>query len=948
MSELQVVTALPLLLLLVQPGQNYSVPLSGRWTLSDGDGIVHFNLTSTGTDAYSVLQEIGIISDPLSGYGDKELRYISYKNWTFSHYFRVEYPKVLKTTSLELNELDTFCCIYLNNRLLACTENSFIRTILPIDSVLCRGWNFLQLVFKPTPLMAKEAYQKLSPNPPLPACWPDIFRGECYVNAVRTTQAAFGWDWGPAFPIQGFWKLPFLRFDEVWLGDGLRFFPVMIKRGWKATVSVEVLRSSSIVRTDQCVCIYVKLGGGLMHEWTERCISPRHRETNVWLELPLASNATVRPWWPLGVQAGPHLYALKVQLRNPLGGPPIDRKSFWVGFREVKLIQDDVKVEERGYGKTFFFRINGEPLFVRGSNWIPARLFAGGGTDAVVMEAHLLQSAALGGVQMLRVWGGGRYEARRFYDLASRLGIMLWHDMMFACAMYKKPPSGEVDSAETEVRQQVRRLHHHPAIVVWATNNEVEVAAAQHWYGPKIDKQEYRRRFLDSIATIAMRSEIPTVQSPGYIPRRVLLSSPSNAESSTDPYGIDLNPQDPLSGDVHFYSYYEDLWDECTYPVTRFTSEYGIMSLPGPLAWLRSLDNSSSRPDDWMIRGQLMMHRLHKTDGIDILQRFIREKFGEPKVGQSKEETYTIWTYLTQLYQAIAYKTHINLLERHQCTIFTGVPNDSWDCISTGQGRSMGHLYWQLNDVWAAPTWSTIDVAGQWKIAHYLAIRGTASITHPIGRAVVSRVRNRVLVNWVPPINPPTDNRIRLSVVCSSILSFVPQPKVLFQSGDNFGPWKPNGCPLEVTNFTMKWLLSSCPSGVLTTVIENAVEQTNDTVLLLTPKEMAHQWPATAGSVSVTSVRRVNTTPPEIPSPPFRWDQAFEVKLRAKSPEIFVWLVIDPYINLDGWFSNSAFNMLTCEEHSLYYYIKGRIPVFEKRLWKAIRIYTLASIASSR
>ncbi|EUB64956.1 UDP-galactose translocator [Echinococcus granulosus] len=346
MSELQVVTALPLLLLLVQPGQNYSVPLSGHWRLSDGDSIVHFNLTSTGTDAYSVLQEIGSISDPLSGYGDKELRYISYKNWTFSHYFWVEYPEVLKTTSLELDELDTFCCIYLNNRLLACTENSFIRTILPIDSVLCRGWNFLQLVFKPTPLMAKEAYRKLSPNPPLPACWPDIFRGECYVNAVRTTQAAFGWDWGPAFPIQGFWKLPFLRFGEVWLGDGLRFFPVMIKRGWKTTVSVEVLRSSSIVRTDQCVCIHVKLGGGLMHEWTERCISPRHRETNVWLELPLASNVTVRPWWPLGVQAGPHLYALKVQLRNPLGGPPIDRKSFWVGFREVKLVQLGAKSVE--------------------------------------------------------------------------------------------------------------------------------------------------------------------------------------------------------------------------------------------------------------------------------------------------------------------------------------------------------------------------------------------------------------------------------------------------------------------------------------------------------------------------------------------------------------------------------------------------------------------------
>ena len=102
--------------------------------------------------------------------------------------------------------------------------------------------------------------------------------------------------------------------------------------------------------------------------------------------------------------------------------------------------QDDVKIEGKDYGKTFFFRINGEELFIRGSNWIPATLFAGRGMKT---KAELLHSAARGGVQMLRVWGGGRYEDRRFYDLAGRLGIMVWQDMMFACAMYKKPPKGE-------------------------------------------------------------------------------------------------------------------------------------------------------------------------------------------------------------------------------------------------------------------------------------------------------------------------------------------------------------------------------------------------------------------------------------------------------------------------------------------------------------------------
>lgn len=109
--------------------------------------------------------------------------------------------------------------------------------------------------------------------------------------------------------------------------------------------------------------------------------------------------------------------------------------------------QDNVTLNDQLYGKTFYFRINGEAIFVRGGNWIPATLFpakkSGQGGLGTVREAELLHSAAQAGIQMLRVWGGGRYEDRRFYDLAGHLGIMIWQDMMFACAMYKKPANGE-------------------------------------------------------------------------------------------------------------------------------------------------------------------------------------------------------------------------------------------------------------------------------------------------------------------------------------------------------------------------------------------------------------------------------------------------------------------------------------------------------------------------
>ena len=333
-------TTLLLISVFLRSGCSYTIPLSGYWSLTDGNLTTNFNLTLTGTDVFSVLWGNGLIGDPLSGNGDTNLRYISYRNWTFSHYFKIAYFDTLRNTFLVLGDVDTFCCVYLNKQLITCTENSFIQINLPINSIMHHGLNSLQLAFKSTPLMAKKAYERLSPNPPPPACWPSIFKGECYINAVRTTQAAFGWDWGPAFPIQGFWKLPRLRFDRVWLGDGLLFFPAMTgPSSWKAAISVEVLQGSSSSNVGQNVCIRVKLGGGLTNGWIQRCISLLHSETQVWIELPLISNITVRPWWPLGVHDGPYLYILRVELRYPNARFLLDSKSFWIGFRQVELVQ---------------------------------------------------------------------------------------------------------------------------------------------------------------------------------------------------------------------------------------------------------------------------------------------------------------------------------------------------------------------------------------------------------------------------------------------------------------------------------------------------------------------------------------------------------------------------------------------------------------------------------
>ncbi|KAM7540936.1 hypothetical protein Aperf_G00000022571 [Anoplocephala perfoliata] len=328
---------LSLLLIWIQTFRGHRIPLTGKWNLTNDEITVTFRLNTTfGTDIFSILQASGISPNPLIGYGDTVLRPISYRNWTYSHYFYLSYFEVRKAITLELDELDAFCCVYLNHRQIICTDNSFIRTAIPISPWIQHGWNFLQLDFKSTPLMAKLAYQKLSPNPPPPECWPSIYKGECYINAVRTTQASFGWDWGPAFPIQGFWKIPALRYGKVWLGEGLRFYPILQGSIWKAAVSVEVVGETPTRK----VCVYVKLGGGLMNDWEKLCFSTRQNRTSIWMELSLTGNASVKPWWPLGIRSGPHLYDLMIKLRSYRGGYPIDSRLFWVGFRQVELVQE--------------------------------------------------------------------------------------------------------------------------------------------------------------------------------------------------------------------------------------------------------------------------------------------------------------------------------------------------------------------------------------------------------------------------------------------------------------------------------------------------------------------------------------------------------------------------------------------------------------------------------
>ncbi|CAI2737285.1 unnamed protein product [Dicrocoelium dendriticum] len=607
-------------------------------------------------------------------------------------------------------------------------------------------------------------------------------------------------------------------------------------------------------------------------------------------------------------------------------------------------------------GLSFYLQINGVPVFAKGANWIPHRLLPGrvsgfmhnSTRDPSWDSKRLLRSAAMTGMNIVRVWGGGRYEPEEFYREADRLGLMIWHDMMFAVSTYPSRESPDpLDTVEKEVRRQVRRLHSHPSIVVWATDNEVRQAIMDNWYGGNRTQllAAFQDRFVGSVARAITEQErvpkdwIQLEESLKYHPRKCLISSPSNGIVTEQAKGTDRNPQDPRFGDVHYYNYYGNLWLETVYPVTRFTSEFGIQSLPSALAWSRSLSDPTEEVH-WDINGSLMKHRQHRA--ANELFALAAKLIGEPTELSDMKKRYIRWAYLTQLNQMMSYRAHINRLMRHQCRLVGST-------VQPDEKSSMGAMYWQLNDVWSAPTWSTIDAAGQWKMAHYGAVTECFR-SRRLGRVAVYVNGEQLEVDWIPP------NQSKIAVVpdvfvirCYTIMSLRPTAEwrinVDWQHYDT-------SCPVPVLTSSLSSMENRCnwtDSNVSGRIVHVSMEKEGEVVdgesytLLETPAEI--NWPKRSKDqgARVTQFREIPKSEVD-PQAPFTPTSVYALTVETILPELFVWLELNYTLDMEYWFSENAFNLLTTSSRWIHLYVSSSRFVSPERIHSAIILNTLTTI----
>ncbi|KAL3196770.1 hypothetical protein MRX96_015385 [Rhipicephalus microplus] len=634
----------------------------------------------------------GIIGEPYYGDGDVEYEWVGWESWKFHRTFVAPtYITDHRHVKLVAHGIDTACTVTLNGIDALNTSNMFVRYEVEVTSMLRRNNSIVVSCESPLRYALRKHELRVSSNttPVYPLCAPPEQRGQCHINLIRKMPCSFGWDWGPSFPSTGIWKpIELVAYNQVFIRD--------------VTVTTTQKRTKyQAHKWDIEVGVFFTLSRR----------APKHGTISVSLGASFLFSSVdieIEHWWPSGY-GNQKLYHLNVSMS--VDGEQCD-KVIRFGFRTVELVEDDISNDT--LGTEFYFKINGVPIFAKGSNWIPADIFPERVTEAYVRD--LLQSAKDANMNMIRVWGGGTYETDHFYDLADELGILIWQDLMFSVSEYPSD-NNFLRSVAAEVRQQVRRLQRHPCLIVWVGNNENENNLFFNFWGnAKSCLNDYRRLYTYTIKRVIDREDKS---------RPFLSSTPSNGRNGSPvlhntslPARLHLDmddvwkygsPNSEERGDLHYYEYWDYAWRPAMYPIARFVSEYGLLSHPSP-GTMRKIAPESTLVFPF---SPFLQARQHHSGGTSELIQSLYVYFGIAAHDSSfnrTEDGYAMVSYLSQVVQAEAVRTGCESFRRWRSYLDEG-----------GHGHTMGVLYWQLNDIWQAPSWSSIEYGGRWKMLHYFA-----------------------------------------------------------------------------------------------------------------------------------------------------------------------------------------------------------------------------------
>ncbi len=630
-----------------------SVDLNGNWELVQADRGLRIPAHVPGQVQLDLLRA-GLIEDPFYRDREESLEWIGLTVWDYEREFSVDATVLAKEKiALVCEGLDTVADVYVNGVGVGRPRNQFRGYVFSVKPHLVQGTNALKIQFHPAREYASEQAAKY----PYPLPYIDYTGKDEHRNFIRKCQADFGWDWGPALRPVGIWRP--LRL-EAW--SEARIVQVISQQEPALNGDVRVL-VRVILDSPRGAKGRVEMHLGDVSHQQPVALGAGENEVNLELLVP-----NPKRWWPNGM-GEQNLYSLSIVFVGALG--EVDTHTERIGFRTVELVR-----EPDAQGESFYFKVNGLSMFAKGANWIPADTYPGRITHARLRD--LLTSARAAHMNMLRVWGGGVYESDDFYDLCDELGLLVWQDFMFACALYPAHDAF-LREIEAEARYQIRRLASHPCLAIWCGNNENEQALlGAFWHQPEHKDEyvkDYRRLYLDTLARIVAEEDAARTYWP---------SSPSN--------GVDVghDPNDFGRGDAHAWHVWGDGHNFIHYwhMHPRFVSEFGYQSAPA----LASLE-SVLEPQDLEFHAPMFLRRQRCGFGHRALEKQMGIWF---RPARDFSET----LYQTQVLQALSLKYAIEHWRRMR-------------------PECMGILYWQLNDIWPGMSWSSLEFDGSWKLLHH-------------------------------------------------------------------------------------------------------------------------------------------------------------------------------------------------------------------------------------
>ena len=599
-----------------------------------------------------ILIQSGELPDPFYGENESKFSWIESYIWEFKTEVNITNKDInSEFVELLLPYVDTYSKIYVNDSLVLLTENAFKPYFIQIKPFIHLGKNEIRAVFTPPTLYHKQTYEKREVTYPAPN---DI--GEIPIAPLtRKPQYQFGWDWAFRMNTIGFMKPVSIR---CYNRNKIKWRKIETKsiqeNKANLTLSIQFFQSKSTS---------IHLKSKLFGDFPALLVTNGSVEIDVFLNNP-------KLWWPRG-QGEPNLYCDSWIIQD-LDGNFIDSTNVEFGVRTSELIQD-----KDANGTSYYFKINGRPIFCKGANYIPTDVFPTQITTDKVEK--LIREMVESNFNIVRVWGGGIYPDDSFYKACNKYGIMVWQDLMFACAMY---PGDSIflENVKEELEFQVPRIAANPCVIQFNGNNEVDVAW-KHW--------GFQVRYL-----ISKSQQAIIIENYEDLFKRL---APSIIEKYTNipyihtsPLGHWTEKEDFPHGTQHYWGVWhgKDPIEDFGKKSGRFNAEYGFQSFPEYSTLLKF-----STKSDWDLNSTVMKSHQKSYVGNGMIKKHSDLLFGKPK-------DFSEFVYFSQLTQAKAVSVAISA-HRLNAPI------------------CMGTIFWQLNDCWPAPTWSSIDYYGNWKALQY-------------------------------------------------------------------------------------------------------------------------------------------------------------------------------------------------------------------------------------